>query len=557
MQVSGLEIVKSANMNLKGKISFMKKRTIKPDKNLIYLIPTLVWIAALTLLNYFCASHILNSDISAELVLGKQLADTNRIFTTDWFYSTEIRVLYTQIVSMVLFRFIDSWNLVRTLMNFIFYAALLWSYLFAVKPLHLKKRSVYLSSLFLFIPYSIQYLYIVHIGNSYIPHFIVTFVCVGLLVRLMERKNKWLLLLFCVCSFYAGLCGIRFAMVYAIPVLLAGIMKIVIDNGCGKGSLFRKETWKSRKVGLTVLSFVTFAAGLLTNVFVLARFAVVGETNDLLMAILNDGGVITRLDNTITGILNLFGYYDFEELTSLNGAASLAAVVMFAALVFICIALAKRYTKLSDMGKYFLLLFLTAYFTNTFLFVFVAGTYVPRYYIPMMILVVPCIALYLDSEEIMGYDFHKLAAIFLAVAMNISGIAACSWCAQTDLNGPFKEVVNFLEENQLYFGLTTFWNTGVPNELSDGRVETVSIREDDITRMYTWLTSKNYLHSETWRNCRGSEIFLLLDDDIYEAFRELPMVTDGEVIYEENGYKILIYDKNYFIDTYGSQYFID
>lgn len=549
--------MKSVNMNLKGKNGFMKKLLIKPDKELVYLIPTLVWIAALTLLNYFCASHILNSDISAELVLAKKLADSNRIFTADWYYSTEIRVFYTQIVSLFLFKFIDSWNLVRTLMNFIFFVVLLWSYLFAVKPLNLKKRSVYLSSLFLFIPYSIQYLYIVHIGNSYIPHFIIVFVCVGLLVRLTEQKNKWLLVLFAVCSFYAGVCGIRFAVVYAIPIVLSAIMKAVIDNGCGKGSLFSKAAWKSPSIWLAFVGFFTFMAGLMVNVFVLARLAVVGETNDLLMTILNDSGIITRLDNTITGLLNLFGYYDFEKLTSMNGMASLAAVVMFAALLFMCIALVKRYTKLTDMGKYFVLLFLTALFTNTFLFVFVAGTYVPRYYIPMLILIVPCIALYLDSQEIMKFDFHKLVAVFLVAAMNISGIAACRWCIRTDLNAPFKEVVGFLEENNLNFGLTTFWNTGVPNELSNGRIETVTIREDDITQMYTWLTSKEYLHSETWKNSRGNEIFLLLDDDIYEKFQELSMVMDGEIIYEENGYKILIYDKNYFINTYGNQYFID
>lgn len=535
----------------------MKKPLIKLDRDLLYLLPTLVWIVLLTLLNYFCASHILNSDISAELVLAKKLADSNRIFTTDWFYSTEIRVFYTQIVSLFLFKFIDSWNLVRTLMNFIFYVVLLWSYLFAVKPLKLKKRSVYLSSLFLFIPFSIQYLYIVHIGNSYIPHFIIVFVCVGLLARLTEQKNKWLLLLFAVCSFYAGVCGIRFAVVYAIPVVLTAIMKIVIDNGCGKGTLFSKEAWKSPLIGITFIGFFTFAAGLLVNVFILARLAVVGETNDLLMTILNDSGIITRLDNTITGFLNLFGYYDFDKLTSMNGIASLAAVVIFAALVFMCIALVKRYTKLTDMGKYFLLVFLTALFTNTFLFVFVAGTYVPRYYIPMLVLIVPCIALFLDSAEIMKYDFYKLVAVFLVAAMNISGIAACRWCVKTDLNEPFKEVVSFLEENNLNFGLTTFWNTGVPNELSDGRIETVTVREDDITQMYTWLTSKEYLHSETWKSSKGNEIFFLLDDDIYEMFQELSMVMDGEIIYEENGYKILIYDKNYFINTYGSQYFID
>lgn len=535
----------------------MKKILKMPDKIELYLVPTLVWIAVLTLLNYFCASHILNSDISAELVLAKELSDSNKIFTTQWFYSTEIRVFYTQIVSLVLFKFIHSWNLVRTMTNLVFFIGLLWSYLFAVKPLGLKKRSTYLSSLFLFIPYSIQYLYIVHIGNSYIPHFIVIFVCVGLLVRLLEKRSRWMMVFFVVWSFYAGICGIRFAVNYAIPIVLAVLIKVVIERGRENGSLFRVETWKSRELFLALAGFFTYVVGLFINMFVFPRFIAVGETNDLLMNVLNDSGVISRLDFIITSILGLFGYYDFENLMSLGGIASLAAVVILSALVFICGALVKCYGRLTDVAKFYILLFFGALFTNTFLFVFVAGTYVPRYYIPVLILIVPCIAIYLDTEDIIQKDYCKLAAVFLAAAMNISGLAACGWCVKTDLNAPFKEVVGFLQENNLVFGLSTLWNTGVPNELSDGRVELVTVKDDDITQIYPWLTSKRYLHSGTWRDINSDRIFLLIDDDIYEREQELDMILDGECIYEENGYRILIYDKDYFINVYGNRYFID
>ena len=63
----------------------MKKTQIKFDKELLYLIPTAAWILVMTLMNYFCASHILNSDISAELVLAKELSDSNKLVTPQWF----------------------------------------------------------------------------------------------------------------------------------------------------------------------------------------------------------------------------------------------------------------------------------------------------------------------------------------------------------------------------------------------------------------------------------------------------------------------------------------
>lgn len=180
-------------------------------------------------------------------------------------------------MSLFLLKIFNSWSLVRGLTNFVFFVALLWSYIFVTKPMNLSKRSVYLSSLFLFIPYSLEYLNIVHMGNSYIPHFIMIFVCVGLVVRLINVKSTLLFVLFTIAGLYVGLCGIRFSTFYAIPVLLAAIFKIVIDNYHGKGTLFSLSTLKSKTLLLPVYGLIVYGIGLFVNLFVFPHFITVGR----------------------------------------------------------------------------------------------------------------------------------------------------------------------------------------------------------------------------------------------------------------------------------------
>ena len=73
---------------------------------------------ALVFLNAFWQDQWLDSDMAAEMIFSRLLAEEGHIFgTSDWYYSTEFRVLYTQLVMTPLFSFMDSWHLIRMLTN--------------------------------------------------------------------------------------------------------------------------------------------------------------------------------------------------------------------------------------------------------------------------------------------------------------------------------------------------------------------------------------------------------------------------------------------------------
>ena len=62
--------------------------------------------------------HFINSDDASELVLANILADQHGIITRDWYYSTELRFLNTNLVNAPLFMIFHNWRLVRMLAGY-------------------------------------------------------------------------------------------------------------------------------------------------------------------------------------------------------------------------------------------------------------------------------------------------------------------------------------------------------------------------------------------------------------------------------------------------------
>lgn len=53
-------------------------------------------------------SNVLDSDMSSEMVLANQLAEEGGILSHQWYYSTELRVLSTQLVFAPLFKILGG-----------------------------------------------------------------------------------------------------------------------------------------------------------------------------------------------------------------------------------------------------------------------------------------------------------------------------------------------------------------------------------------------------------------------------------------------------------------
>lgn len=86
------------------------------QKQTTYMI-LLLWAAvcfALLVVDGCCwAPNRLDADMASEQLLANLLAQEGGVMSTNWYYSTELRVLNTQLVMVPLFRLFTSWHTVR------------------------------------------------------------------------------------------------------------------------------------------------------------------------------------------------------------------------------------------------------------------------------------------------------------------------------------------------------------------------------------------------------------------------------------------------------------
>jgi len=71
--------------------------------------------------------------MSAEMMLAKSCESKNTFLSSEWCYSTELRLLKTQLIMAPLFKAFHDWSVIRTIGNIILYVILICSYTYFMK----------------------------------------------------------------------------------------------------------------------------------------------------------------------------------------------------------------------------------------------------------------------------------------------------------------------------------------------------------------------------------------------------------------------------------------
>ena len=135
----------------------------------------------------------LDSDMASELALASHLAEEGKLISGTWVYSTEVRVLSTQLIFTPLMAlFPHDWRLVRTLGCLILQGILAASAYFCGRALGADKKFSLLFAGLSISACSVVYAQMVTIGAYYVPHAVLTNLCVGMTARLMcmEKGGK-------------------------------------------------------------------------------------------------------------------------------------------------------------------------------------------------------------------------------------------------------------------------------------------------------------------------------------------------------------------------------
>lgn len=71
------------------------------SKKLAKILPWVVLLGGIFFQIFFMwnhVDHLIDSDMSSEMVLGRLLAKENTIISKNWYYATELRVINTQLI---------------------------------------------------------------------------------------------------------------------------------------------------------------------------------------------------------------------------------------------------------------------------------------------------------------------------------------------------------------------------------------------------------------------------------------------------------------------------
>ena len=238
-----------------------------------------------------------------------------------WYYSTEIRILNTELIASPLFFFTQNLALIKTITTMTTIAVLYLATLFLVSSFGIEKRwLILLCGLLIICPVSRLMWTYVHFGSFYIPHIAICFFYVGLFPRLSFAdispvRRRIFAGLFLFLAFCGGLGSIRYFLNFIFPLAAVVIgRKILLQyratNELRARAIFehdRETFWAGLGCAVCVLGYVV-------NTLVLANLYSVKNYNKIRFLPLGEA--------TVTGVIDMI-----LEVAGYNSNASYVAVL--------------------------------------------------------------------------------------------------------------------------------------------------------------------------------------------------------------------------------------
>ena len=467
----------------------------------------IVWILlALTLfgLCVFMETRVeglLDADMSSELVLARLLSQEKRMISPNWYYSTELRVLNTQLVFAPLFWITGDWHTVRVAGSVILYLILLASAYYCCRQLKIR-RMFPVVGILLLMPLSVPYFNNILRGVYYIPHAAISFVMLGMLAQYMRAERRGSRLALCcgiaALSFVAGLGGIRQLAVFYIPAALMAILLFQREPR-GLAHEERSALPSSRLLQGAMLAAALAVLGFLVNRLVLTRFYSFSDYTRFSFTPLEPDRIVAVLRD----FLAFFGYHPgaFASAALLQNLLTLILLTVVATAVH---RFAFR-TRPGDVLEHSMLAVYTIAASLVFilLYAFTDSPYHNTYQLPFMIFTYLLIGAWLESADWKKRSIRCCAALSAAVLL-ICGAVGYWDFAHTEegesclsLRGDaveFAEIAQEMVESGYTSGYSTFWYGGnTLTELSDGAIDMYiwpNQGASSLDELYPWLQAK-------------------------------------------------------------------
>lgn len=481
-------------------------------------------------------NFLLDSDMSSELVLSKLLAEEKGILSANWFYSTELRVINTQLIYAPLFLIMNNWLNVRILATLILTLLMLASYYYLCKQLGCKKYFA-ISSIFLVLPFSIPYFNYVLKGAYYIPHITITFLSLGLIFHYINNNNAKtkiaLLIIFSILSLLAGMGGPRQLIILYLPLFFASIIWLFLNYK--NKNIFNNKYFYFVK--LSIIGLLSSGTGYLINSHLLTKFYHFQSWDDISYTLFN----LQNFEQTINGFLTSFG---FTEDTVFS-PATISNIICFIILALTIISIVtgiKKQKNISQENQQLSLFLASAIIIFILLYSFTNLSYNLRYNLPIIILAFPLIMINIKESNIAN-NIKKIICIIIIGLLLIGSLITYQNLRKIDTSKDFREITEVLIDKGYKNGYATFWKSNILTELSDGKIEMYTIGEQngefptDITHLFKWLQKTSHVTEKS-----DDKVFLILGISEIENHKWKEKLNEENIIYKTQNHVVYGYN---------------
>ena len=479
--------------------------------------------------------RLLNSDDSSELILSKLLADENSILTSNWFYSTELRVFNTQIVYAFFFKFFNNWHKIRLVSTILLSLTMVMSAYWMFSVFKLKKYA-WAGIAIMILPTSLHYFEIVLKGAYYYPHIVISILAVAIIECRKNLKDKKLLSFLliaalCLLAFLSGLGGPRQILAVFLPLLVTEIVLLIID-AAGVFKSGEKSICKSFKTALSggsffvsgpVFAFIFSVAGYVLNMTVLRLHF------DYYSYSINFRSIsVNRLRDVIAYYFMNFGYSD-GRLFSVNLIHNIVCFIWLGLFIVSLIAGLRRKEK--DLYFRFSLLTLVTYLIYIMCFLFTDVDFKDRHSLVLIWMSLPLIFFWFEEVR-KKFDLKYLPLICFSGMLLLTSCCQYKTISERDDLSELRKITQILTENGYKDGYATFWNGNVLTELSNGYLDIrVNAVQEDVgencDRTFEWLQLKSHVYSHP-----DGKMFCVVSEDEKQDSILLRNVPRQHLIYE-------------------------
>lgn len=506
-----------------------------------------VWLAVsyigTMLVMCLCCRGYIDSDMSSEMVLADLLNQEGGLLSTNWWYSTELRVFYLQIFQRLgLLLFPGDWFAARMFSQGLWLLVFVLAYLYMARGLGLRSSGAW-GAAALMCPFGSWYFWYVPFGGYYLPHALLVMLSFGAMLHLVRpappvRRILQILLLLFSCG-ASGLNGVKGLMAFYLPMLLAAGTAIFLQLEYAPKHSPRAEL---RLLGVAFFGFLAAGAGYLVNSTILASNHHFISYNEQTWNILD----LDTLLNKWGEFLSLFGYPSDSlmgnqvPLFSLVGILGAFGLLTAGALVFSLFRLLFRWKEVRDLRFVSVLLLASILLVQGIAFACTGtpGSINASYWLTIIPFVFPVLQLEGETEHFRLPGMRQAAAGAFVLCIVASSVGTVLHFFDQPLRADprLETVCNALVDYGCTAGFASFWNGNVLTEWSSGQLEVWVVPDYGAPSATAWLQKTDHA------TLPEGEVFLLSTYSELSSMGLDELPAHSNVIYnDDEGFVVMTY----------------